>query len=317
MYLRRSGSCVEIWAPAKLNLFLEVLQRREDGFHELETFMTAVSIYDSLYFQPSASGDITLTCRWAYGVNARRRSNATWRDAVGELPAAQENIVYRAVARLREAASVRSGAAITLIKRIPAAAGVGGASSDAAAALLAANEAWQLGWSMERLAEFSATIGSDVPFFFTSGVRGPGAAICRGRGEQVQPVAHPPRLDYVVVRPPQGLSTAEVYRHHAAPPTPWSLAPMQAAVAARQAPRLAQLLANRLEQAADRLSTSVEQLREQFDRCHLRGHRMSGSGSSRFGVARHRRHARRVAALLRGRNVGAVHLAATAPHRQT
>jgi 4-diphosphocytidyl-2-C-methyl-D-erythritol kinase len=317
MYLRRSGSLVEVWAPAKLNLFLEVRQRRNDGFHELETVMTAVSIYDSLYFQPSPTGDLSLACRWAYGVEAQRRADSAWREAAGDLPAAEDNIVYRAVEQLREAASVKAGARITLVKRIPAAAGVGGASSDAAAALLAANESWQLGWSMERLAEFSASIGSDVPFFFTSAGRGPGTAICRGRGELVEPIGHFPRLQFVVVRPRQGLSTAEVYARHTPPEQPWSAGPLRAAAAARRTPQLAQRLANRLEQAAGSLATSVKQLKCEFDRCQLRGHRMSGSGSSRYGVARHRRHARRVAALLRGRNVGAVHLAATAPHRLT
>ena len=188
--------------------------------------MTAVSIYDSLYFQPLPDGELRLECRWAYGLAARsQRTDMTDTGATdaGGLPPETENIVYRAVDRLRQAAErdtgpARVGAAMTLVKRIPAAAGVGGASSDAAAALLAANESWQLGWSMDRLAEFSATIGSDVPFFFTSGVRGPGTAICRGRGELVEPVHGLPRRSYVVVRPREGLSTADVYRAHRPPP---------------------------------------------------------------------------------------------------
>lgn len=317
MYLRRSGSWVEVWAPAKVNLFLEVLQRRNDGFHELETVMTAVSIYDSLYLQPLATKSLTLECRWSYGLAARRRRTSIQRDAVGELPAAADNIVIRAVERLRKAASVDTGAAIRLVKRIPAAAGVGGASSDAAAALLAANDAWQLGWSMDRLAEFSATIGSDVPFFFASGVRGPGTAVCRGRGERIELRPAFPRLAYVLVRPPRGFSTAEVYRHHQPAETPWSVAPLLEAARARRTPQLAALLANRLEAAAERISASVNELHREFDRYCLRGHRMSGSGSSRFGIGRHARHARRTAARMRGRNIGVVYRAATAPHRLT
>jgi 4-diphosphocytidyl-2-C-methyl-D-erythritol kinase len=316
MDLRTSGSLIEVRAPAKLNLFLEVFGRRDDGFHELETLMTAVSIYDSLYFQPLADGTLRLDCRWSLGIAARQAAGACG-GQVGDLPPEAENIVYRAIERLRETAAPGAGAAITLVKRIPAAAGVGGASSDAAAALLAANEAWQLGWSMERLAEFSATIGSDVPFFFTSGACGPGTAVCRGRGERVEPISGLPRLSFVVVRPPWGLSTAEVYRQHRAPVAPWSLASFLSAAQDRNTPGLAARLANRLEAAARHVSPAAEELQLEFERCRMRGHRMSGSGSSRYGICRHDRHARRTAALLRGRRLGAVYRAATAPHRLT
>jgi 4-diphosphocytidyl-2-C-methyl-D-erythritol kinase len=166
---------------------------------------------------------------------------------------------------------------------------------------------------MDRLAEFSASIGSDVPFFFTSAAGGSVAAICRGRGEQVEPVGGTPRLSYVIVRPRAGLSTADVYGAHRPPAEPLSIEPLLAAARARRTPAIAAQLANRLEEAARRVSPAVDELHQEFQRCHLRGHRMSGSGSSRFGVCRHDRHARRTAALLRGRRLGTVYRAATAP----
>ncbi len=109
---------------------------------------------------------------------------------------------------LRDRAGIRAGARLRLLKRIPATAGLGGGSSDAAAALLAGNVGWNLNWSRERLMELAAELGSDVPFFLAGG-----AAICRGRGEVVAPVGRLGTLFGVVVRPPVGLSTARVYGH--------------------------------------------------------------------------------------------------------
>ena len=209
MNVRRGGFFLELQTPAKLNLFLEVLARRPDGYHEIETLMTAVTIYDSLFFAANQDGRIELSCEWATGLAARAtRWRAAGEPAVfDDLPQGDANLVVRALERLRARTGVRQGATVRLVKRIPAAAGLGGASSDAAAALVAANDHWRLGWSLTQLAEFAAELGSDIPFFL-----GGGAAVCRGRGERREAVAGLPRLDVVVVRPPEGLSTPEVYR---------------------------------------------------------------------------------------------------------
>jgi 4-diphosphocytidyl-2-C-methyl-D-erythritol kinase len=124
-------------------------------------------------------------------------------------------------------------------------------------------------------------------------------------------------LSLVIVRPPTGLSTADVYRAHLPPSSPRTVEPLATALRDRNVPAAASLLANRLEEAAGRVSTAVDRLHHEFQRCHLRGHRMSGSGSSRFGVCRHDRQARRTAALLRGRRLGVAYRAATAPHHLT
>jgi 4-diphosphocytidyl-2-C-methyl-D-erythritol kinase len=112
----------------------------------------------------------------------------------------------RAVELLRRRACITAGARLHLVKRIPVAAGLGGGSSDAAAALVAANLGWDLGWSGDELAELGSQLGSDVPFFL-----GRGTAICRGRGEHVVPIAGFGRQSFVVVKPPAGLSTSAVY----------------------------------------------------------------------------------------------------------
>jgi 4-diphosphocytidyl-2-C-methyl-D-erythritol kinase len=193
-----------------------------------------------------------------------------------------------------------------VVKRIPAAAGLGGASSDAAAALAAANLAWQLRWPRTRLAELAADLGSDIPFFF-----GSGAGVGRGRGEQIESLAVPAGMHVVVVRPPVGLATREVYQRCTPAERPRSVAPMARALEQGRWSQVAQHLHNRLEPAAEQLTPWIARLRRVFERLACLGHRMSGSGSSYFGICRHAGHARRVAARLRGENLGYVQVAST------
>jgi 4-diphosphocytidyl-2-C-methyl-D-erythritol kinase len=166
---------IDILAPAKLNLGLEVIGRRPDGYHELATIFLAVDVVDRLALR--AAADITLTCDDP--------------ALVGE-----DNLVVRAVGALQDATGYSGGARIDLAKSIPAAAGMGGASSDAAAALLAARDLWTVEISRERLLEIAADIGSDVPFF----LRG-GCALGRGRGEILTPLPIPASLTFVIVAP--------------------------------------------------------------------------------------------------------------------
>jgi len=291
MYLHNFGHSVEVHAPAKLNLFLEVLARRADGYHDLETLMTAVDIFDTLHFTPLRAGEpLELNGRWAHG-----------NQASGDLPVGSENIVVRALARLQEVAGVEQGARVDLCKRIPSSAGLGGASSDAAAALLAANRAWGLNWTRSELAEVAAEIGSDVPFFLFGGT-----AICRGRGEQVTPLPAVPRMHFVVVRPPEGISTAEAFGNCQPALNPLRVEEIAEALCDSSSRSWVQLMENRLQQVASGMTPWIDRLAQWFQRFGFLGHQMSGSGSSYFGVCRHARHARRLAAVLRGLKLGHV-----------
>src|SRR5262245_53525263 len=185
MLLHRAGTSVRALAPAKVNLFLEVLRRRPDGYHDLATLMVAVGLYDSLSFTANDTGEIRLGCD----------------DPA--LPTGPDNLVCRAARLLRDRHGVRAGADILLAKRIPVAAGLAGGSSDAAATLAGLNRLWQLGLDNGELARLGAELGSDVAFFFS----GP-AAWCTGRGEIVEPVPMARPLDLVLVSPRVGLSTA-------------------------------------------------------------------------------------------------------------
>jgi len=297
MHVRRLATHVGILAPAKINLFLEVLSRRADGFHEIETLLATITAFDRLIFVPQTGAEISLEVRWGMGLAAReihgqRSGHVAHELLYGEIPCGADNLAWRATALLRERAAVNRGAIIRLIKRIPAAAGLGGASTDAAAALMAANEAWDLHWPRSKLAELAAEIGSDVPFFFTSG-----AAVCRGRGEQIEP-ARLPRLHVVVVRPPVGLRTPEVYKICRPTDEPVGVRRLMTALARGDCAAVGRYLLNDLEPAAKSLTPWIRTLETEFRKHHLPGHQMSGSGSSYFGLGRSARHARRVAGCL-------------------
>ena len=232
---------------------------------------------------------------------------------LGLLPIGSDNTVWKAVERLRKRAGVAAGIAIHLVKRIPAAAGLGGASSDAAAALVAANRLWRLGWTREQLAEVAADIGSDVPFFLAPRTPGSGMAICRGRGEQIETLAGMPRMHFVLTRPPVGLSTPMVYQRCQVPARPASVKPLVAAL--RRGDRLAsQWLVNRLQPPAQELSPWISRLSALFARLDCSGHLMTGSGSSYFGICRSARQARCLASRVRAAGLGLTFQASTAPH---
>src|SRR5262249_7778087 len=163
---------------------------------------------DTLALRDDPSGQITLQARWAAGVTMTDCGTAgglLQASRLIDIPQGEENLAVRAVRLLAGAAGIDHGSKLRLIKRIPAGAGLGGGSSDSAAALLAANLAWGLDWPISRLADIAAQIGSDVPFFLYSR-----PSVCTGRGEKIEPVFGIAKLDFVIVSPPEGLSTAAV-----------------------------------------------------------------------------------------------------------
>jgi len=170
--------------PAKINWFLSVLGKREDGYHEISSLMQGISLYDELTFEHSEGIEI--------------RTDA-------DIPL-EENLVYKAAVLLKEEFSVSKGAAITLRKEIPVSAGLGGGSSDAACALSGLNRLWELGLKDEELIKLGGMMGSDVPFFFMA----PMAAV-RGRGEIVTKLEALNRHIVVIVKPAIGVSTKWAY----------------------------------------------------------------------------------------------------------
>jgi len=180
---------MQLYAPAKINLSFEIKGRREDGFHEIETLMAPISLSDRLTIKPGqTTGDINFSCD----------------DS--SLPKGEGNLVVRAARLFQRATKMGSGVEIVLEKKIPHGAGLGGGSSDAAATLLGLNELFETPLNQKDLIELAAEIGSDVPFFILGS-----AAICRGRGEIVEPAKVPANFKLLLVKPDFGVPTPWAY----------------------------------------------------------------------------------------------------------
>ena len=180
---------MQLFAPAKINLSLEIKGRRADGFHEIETFMTPISLADRLTIETTASeGAIDFSCD----------------DP--SLPTGEENLVVRAVKLFREATKIGTGIKIVLEKKIPHGAGLGGGSSDAASTLLGLNELFGGALEENDLIKLAAQLGSDVPFFMVRS-----AAVCRGRGEIVSPISLAASLNVLLLKPDFGVPTSWAY----------------------------------------------------------------------------------------------------------
>jgi 4-diphosphocytidyl-2-C-methyl-D-erythritol kinase len=180
---------MQVLAPAKINLSLKILGRRDDGFHELDTLIAPISLYDEIRIEKAHPGkDIEFRCD----------------DP--SVPQGDDNLAVRAAKAFFEATRIEPAISIELNKRIPHGAGLGGGSSDAASVLLALNELFDAKLSVKALAEMAKPIGSDVPFFVFQS-----AAVCKGHGELVTPVKLKKRLSILLLKPAFALSTAWAY----------------------------------------------------------------------------------------------------------
>ncbi len=262
------GETLRVRAPAKINLFLEVLARRRDGYHEIRTVMQAVSLYDELGFTLRADGEVAL------------------RGSGPDLPPAEDNLVVRAARLVQRKLGCRRGVEIRLSKSIPVGRGFGGGSSDCAATLRALNELWRLALGLKELEGLAAQLGSDVPFFLHGG-----SALCEGRGERVRPLPARGKFHYVLLVPPDPISSREAYE--AAPALTrggqgGSITAVQLALATGDVRRLGEGLHNALQAPAFRLSPDTRRIADMLEDAlpptGCRGHCLTGSGSGFFGV---------------------------------
>jgi 4-diphosphocytidyl-2-C-methyl-D-erythritol kinase len=251
------------FAPAKLNLFLEIVGRRDDGYHGIETLMLAVDLFDTIEFEPRRDGGVDLVC------------------SDPAIPADGRNLVVRAAMKWDRACRIR------LVKRIPSQAGMGGGSSDAAASLRAMGR--MFGGPEAAVREWANELGSDVGFF----LGGP-AAWCTGRGEIVEPIAAPIAFHFVVVQPPVGCPTAEVYRRLDGAGGRRSGEMAREAVAEGCPRRLAQAMFNRLEAPAKRVAPEIESVAMGLAKGNPLAVQVTGSGSAVFALCRDRSDAIRV-----------------------
>ena len=247
-------------AHAKVNLDLRIVGRREDGDHDLRTLFQSLALHDRLVFR-------------------RTRGAFVIESAAADMPTDASNLVWRAAQALWSAsgrADEVRGVQVTIDKRIPSQAGLGGGSSDAAAALAALNELWRARFDAGDLARLAASLGADVPYFLMGGT-----ALGLGRGEMLYPLPDVPSMGVIVVKPAVGVSTADVYRWYAAAPrqpgdnvqalaVPWYPGPLA--------------IANDLEGPVMRHHPELLAIRRALLRNRAEVALMCGSGSAVFGL---------------------------------
>ncbi len=252
-------------APAKINLTLDVLHKRPDGFHEVEMIMTTVDLADRIWLRPTENGKIIIKASERHVPNDRK------------------NLAYQAAELLQIECGITNGVEITLEKSIPVAAGLAGGSSDAAATLRGLNRLWDLKLSVEELARLGARIGSDVSFC----VHG-GTALATGRGELIEILPPPPNCWVILAKPAISVSTGDIYGNlNLSAINHINTVGMIEALKAGDYDKMCQSVGNVLETVTMDLHPQVVVLKEQMKRFGADAVLMSGSGPTVFGLVKH------------------------------
>jgi len=254
-------------SPAKVNLYLKVLGKRPDGYHELVTRFHRISLCDKIV--------LTKTKKSGFHLSTNHPKLKNTRD----------NLIFKAHQALKKETTWQGGVNVSLIKKIPVAAGLGGGSSNAASFLLGMNRLFKLGLSRTKLVQIGSKLGSDVPFFIYETKE----AIGLGKGDQIKPVSVKGKYWFVLLISPFGLSTPEVYRKLKAP----SLTRIS-----RDA-TITSSFFNGLFLTACRIRPQLKQIDALFDQLGVAQRLMSGSGPTMFSIHKSKREAERIAQLLR------------------
>lgn len=257
-------------APAKVNLFLEVLGKRSDNYHNLNTFFLKIDLWDKLYFRLQEKG-IKICCDHRH------------------VPQNSNNLVYKAARLLQQQARVQKGVQIKIEKKIPVAAGLGGGSSDAAITLVAVNKLWNLKLKRHTLLKLARQLGSDVPIFlspFTS-------AWARGRGDRLRPLKLKKKYWLVLVNPQIAVSTKQIFKG-----VPRYLTNIRNdvklltnALNRADIETIGTQLFNRLEDITFRKYRGLAKIKKNMSALGVRAVLMSGSGSVIFGIVKNREEA--------------------------
>lgn len=243
---------------AKINLGLEVLGRRPDGYHEIRTLFQSIDLYDRLEFDPAEPGVLTLE------------------GDDPSLPWDERNLIHRAAVLIRERTGAKAGVRVRVTKRIAAGSGLGGGSSNAAVTLLALDRLWGLGLSRSELHGLAEQLGSDVAYFFYGGL-----CLGEGRGERISPLPDLPRLFGVVVLPPIVSLTAEVYgRHRPSLTSADKISRISRFLRSREIGSLE----NRLERTVFRLYPQLKDIKRFFQSRGAALSQVAGSGSAVYGL---------------------------------
>lgn len=247
--------------PAKITLHLEVLGRREDGYHDVRLVLLPVGLYDSIFLSPLEGG----------------ANDPVQVEGDEELGSAEENLVARALLAFQETSGMAASFAMRLVKRIPAGAGLGGGSGNAGGLLMMLNRYHGHPLHHESLIRIARSLGADVPFFLH-----PCPALAEGIGEKVRPIGGFPEMNLLIVKPELSIATGQAYREIDQLPAfmqrEWRLPPV---ISPEQ---LAAASFNRFEEALFPLYPELASVQNQLLQAGALGARLSGSGSALFGI---------------------------------
>ena len=266
-------------ARAKINWTLDILGRREDGYHLMDMLMQSVTLADEITLEEADH----LALRSKTSQNTA--TAVTQQDAAAEaVPFDERNLAYRAALALQQYTRCQKGAIITLQKNIPSGAGMGGGSTDAAAVLYGLNQLWQLGLSEEELLSIGLKLGADVPFMLTGGLAHVG-----GIGEKIQRLSPAPIVWLVLTQPCDGLSTKEIFTAYDDPHSGLTIAHPRTAAAQKallscDLPALATAMDNVLESVSVAKRPAIAQAARQLEEAGAVRGMMTGSGSVVYGV---------------------------------
>jgi len=250
-------------APAKINLAIDVLRKRPDGFHEVRMIMQSVALYDIISLRPVLDGRITVT------------SNSS------AIPTDSNNIVYKTAEYLKQKYNVKAGAEIYIEKNIPVSAGLAGGSADAAATLKLLDEAWKLKLTKSEMLDIAKKLGSDVPFCMTGGT-----ALAEGLGEKLTPLKPMPECFILLAKPDMDISTKEVYERidkENITKRP-DIDAMIKAIEKQDLAAISKELCNVLEYVTVKKCPVISEIKEKLIEYGALGSVMSGSGPTVFGI---------------------------------
>ncbi|SFG77245.1 4-(cytidine 5'-diphospho)-2-C-methyl-D-erythritol kinase [Sporolactobacillus nakayamae] len=265
-------------APAKINLSLDVLGKRSDGYHEVKMVMTSIDLADRV-----ECGDLS-------------ENRILVRTSAPYVPEDERNFAYQAAQCIRETYRINRGVEIMIKKNIPVAAGLAGGSTDAAATIRALDKLWGIGMSYEEMLEIAAKIGSDVAFCIKGGT-----ALATGRGEKITPLPSLPPCWVVLVKPTVSISTAQIYKELDSQPIMHpDVEAMMRAIEEEDFQTICRLLGNSLESVTMKKVADIAKIKEQMKGIGAEGILMSGSGPTVFALTQHESRMQRLMNGMRG-----------------
>lgn len=270
--LKEGGNMIYETAPAKINLTLDTLFKRDDGFHEVEMIMTTIDLNDRLSFELRKDKKIVVDVEQSY------------------VPSDNKNLAYKAAELMKETYNLKQGVTITIDKDIPVSAGLAGGSTDAAATLRGMNRLYKLNRPLEELCELGIQIGTDIPFCIYGRT-----AFCRGKGELIRFMNKPPSAWVIVAKPDLGISSPDIFKkldltqeHEVYTET------CKEALDTGNYELLCNSLSNRLEPISGEMYSDIYKIKENMLKNGADGAVMSGSGPTVYGLTQKERQARHV-----------------------